>query len=124
MPTQTDGLQRHSIATVMGRGPQLQSSKSVIIYLVDILTCLRIAVSIKTSYTACAIVLYVLVYTKTVDGIKARSDWLVKLQISFAIYLRATRGKKWRPHLSPLKLDKSNQVMSKSLLRRLKPHFS
>ena len=95
MPRQTAGLQRHSIATVMGRGPQLQSSKSVIIYLVDILTCLGIAVSIKTPYTACAIVLYVLVYTKTVDGVKlkARSDWLVKFRISFAIYLRATRGK-------------------------------
>ena len=97
MPTQTDGLQRHSITNVMGRGPQLQSSKSVIIYLVDILTWLGIAVSIKTSYTACAIVLYVLVYTKTVDGIKARSDWLAKLQISFAIYLRATRGKNGVP---------------------------
>ena len=34
-----------------------------------------------------------LVYTKTVDSLKARSDWLVKLRISFAIYVRATREK-------------------------------
>ena len=68
MPTQMAGMQRHSMATVMGRGPQLQSSKSMIIYLVDILTCLGIAVSIKTSYTAFIIALYVLMHTKTVEG--------------------------------------------------------
>ena len=36
-----------------------------------------------------------LVYTKTVNSIalKARADWLVKLQISFAIYLRTTSEK-------------------------------
>ena len=61
MPTQTAGLQQHSITTVMGRGPQLQSFKSVIIYLGDILTCPGTKVSIKTSYTACTFALYVLV---------------------------------------------------------------
>ena len=38
------------------------------------------------------------------------ADWLVKLQISCAIYLRATR-EKWRPGLHPWQVKKSSKLI-------------
>ena len=42
----------------------------------------------------------------------ARSDSLVKLRVSFAIYLRATR-EKWRPGLHPWQAKKSLKLTAK-----------
>ena len=40
--------------------------------------------------------------------LNARADWLVKLRLSCAIYLRATR-EKWRPGLHPWQVKKSSK---------------
>ena len=42
--------------------------------------------------------------------LKARADWLVKLGISSAIYLRATR-EKWRSGLHPWQVKKSFKLI-------------
>ena len=44
-------------------------------------------------------------------ALKVRSDWLVELWITFAIYLRATRGKKWHLGLHPWQLKKSSKLI-------------
>ena len=43
-------------------------------------------------------------------ALKARCDWLVKLRISFAIYLRAA-GEKWRSGLHPWAVKISSKVI-------------
>ena len=42
--------------------------------------------------------------------LNVHADWLVKLRISCAIYLRATR-EEWRPGLHPWKVKKSSKVI-------------
>ena len=41
----------------------------------------------------------------------ARADWLVKLRISCAIYLRATRKKKMASGLHPWQVEKSSKLI-------------
>ena len=41
--------------------------------------------------------------------LNARADWLVKLRISCAIYLRATR-EKWRPSFHPVTREEIIQI--------------
>ena len=49
---------------------------------------------IPQNFTTLAIEIVItnLIYTNTVDSVKARSDWPFKLRISFAIHCRATRA--------------------------------
>ena len=51
----------------------------------------------------------IFVYTKTVDSVKVHSNWLVKLRISFTIYLQATR-EKGHPGLHPWHVKKSSKL--------------
>ena len=39
--------------------------------------------------------LLLLAYTKTVEALKVRPDWPIKLGISFAFHLRATHARKY-----------------------------
>ena len=51
-----------------------------------------------------------LAYTKTVNSVKrAHADWLDKLRIACAIYLRATRAK-WRRGLHRRQVKKSSKL--------------
>ena len=53
---------------------------------------------------------WILVYTKTVVALMARADWLVKLRISYAIYLRAIR-EKMASDSHPRQVKKSSKLI-------------
>ena len=52
-------------------------------------------------------------------ALKARSDWLVKLRISFAIYLRSTR-EKMASRFASVKSEEINQINDEAVVENTK----